>query len=145
MLAGTSATVRHPARPKSWLSVSRELVSSASYRCWLSTHRPDWRVACASQLIAPNVGEVRKALRLEKPASFSRSVPEARTALTPAEKEESSIATRPKLSTNTNRTSLPRSPVSSSCAGTSRSGSFSAASANSRWSRSSDGIRLTWP
>ena len=90
-----SATVRQPALPNSWLSVSRELVISTSYRCWLSTHSPDWRVACASQLSAPNVGEVRNALRLAKPASSSRAVPDARTSLTPAEKEDSSIATRP--------------------------------------------------
>ena len=42
---------------------------STSYRRWLSTHSPDWSVACASQLMAPKVGEVRKALRPENPAA----------------------------------------------------------------------------
>ena len=41
--------------------------TSTSYLRWLSTHSPDWSVACASQLPAPNVGDVRKALRAAKP------------------------------------------------------------------------------
>ena len=35
---------------------------SRSYFCCESTHTPLCRVACASQLTPPNVGEVRKAL-----------------------------------------------------------------------------------
>jgi len=90
-----SATVRHPACPKIWLRVCRRLVTSTSYRCWLSTQRPDWNVECASQLIAPNVGEVSQALRLWNPA-FSRSWDdEARTSSTPFEREEPWTATLP--------------------------------------------------
>ncbi|QWZ08301.1 hypothetical protein KRR39_23840 [Nocardioides panacis] len=70
-------------------------MTSASYRCWLSTQSPDCSVECASQLIAPNVGEVRKALRDPKPAASSRRVPSASTRSTPGAIEESWTATRP--------------------------------------------------
>ena len=50
---------------------------------------------CASQLMPPKVGEVRKALREEKPAACSRSVPLSRAAEICGEKEEPWTATLP--------------------------------------------------
>jgi hypothetical protein len=52
-------------------------------------------VECASQLIPPNVDDVRKALREEKPAARSRLLPLSRAALTPGENAESWTALRP--------------------------------------------------
>ena len=49
----------------------------------------------ASQLIPAYVGEVRNALREEKPAARNESVPRVRTPFTSGEMAGSSIATRP--------------------------------------------------
>ena len=52
-------------------------------------------VECASQLSPPNVGEVRKPLRAEKPAACSRLVFLLRVVMTPGENDGSWIATLP--------------------------------------------------
>ena len=49
----------------------------------------------ASQLMPPNVGEVRNALREEKPAAASSALPASRTASTPGEKDVPWTATWP--------------------------------------------------
>ena len=61
----------------------------------LSAQTPACRVEWASQLIPPNVDEVRKALRAEKPAALGRAVPLSRSASTFGEKEEPWTVTRP--------------------------------------------------
>ena len=55
--------------------MNRLLSSSWSCRCWLSIQRPECRVACASQLIPANVGEVRNALRPDQPVAPPLLVP----------------------------------------------------------------------
>ena len=52
-------------------------------------------VECASQLMPPNVGEVRNALREEKPRACSRLVPLSRMESTAGEKDEPWTATWP--------------------------------------------------
>ena len=71
----STPTARHPARLNALVSVRRSFWTSWLYRRWPSTRIPDCIVECASQLRPPNVGEVRKALREEKPAARSCAVP----------------------------------------------------------------------
>jgi hypothetical protein len=60
---GTSLTVRQPAFLKAPLRVTRLPEVTVSYFCCESIHSPVCRVEWASQLIPPNVGDVRNALR----------------------------------------------------------------------------------
>ena len=52
-------------------------------------------MACASQLMPANVGEVRNALREEYPAADRSRVPEFSRASTPGANEDPCTATRP--------------------------------------------------
>ena len=88
-------TARHPARLNARVRVTRSAWTSWSYRRWPSTRIPDCSVECASQLRPPKVGEVRKALREEKPAARSCAVPRSSTASMRGEKDESWTATLP--------------------------------------------------
>ncbi len=93
-MPGMTPTVRQSARRKALLRVMRSLARRARWRCSLSIHSPERSVAWASQLPPPAVGEVRKALRDEYPASPSRRVPASSTAPTSAN-SGSSTASRP--------------------------------------------------
>jgi hypothetical protein len=55
--------------------VKRSLLTSWSYRPWVSTQTPACSVACASQLMPPKVDEVSQPLRAAKPAARSPAVP----------------------------------------------------------------------
>jgi len=61
----------------------------------LFTHSPEASVECASQLIAPKVGEVRNALRESNPCAASRRVPSSSTRSMPGENDDRCTAERP--------------------------------------------------
>ena len=88
-------TARHPARLNARVSVTRPFFTTWSYRHSPLTVTPDCRVECASQLRPPKVGDVRKALREEKPAARSCAAPRSSTASMRGEKDESWTATLP--------------------------------------------------
>src|SRR5215207_9134110 len=87
-------TARHPARLNARVRVRWSFLTSWSYRHWPLTRTPDCRVECASQLRPPKVGEVRKALREEKPAARSCASPRSSAASIRGERAESWTAIR---------------------------------------------------
>ena len=56
--------VCQPAFWNALVRVSRVPAVSWRYRCWWSIHRPDWKVACASQLPPPYVDDVAHYLKM---------------------------------------------------------------------------------
>src|SRR5260370_42333273 len=95
LLVGSSRAVGQPALSKPSLRVNRLLAVSSAYRCVVSTHSPDCRVECASQLMPPKVGEVSQALRADHPARASEAVRRRTTASMPGEKLVPRTATCP--------------------------------------------------
>ena len=97
--------VRQPARLNA--SAEREAIGADELVVapWLSAQTPDCRVECASQLMPPKVGELRKPLRAEKPALRSCLFPSASSASTSGRRR--SPAPRPGRRTRRTRAGRP--------------------------------------